>query len=159
MCNSVAQSTYSVLCHHHYRHFRDLLIIKTEARCPFVGFAVKKGNFSAPSPVQGPACPKPSPSHVPRLPSSCRVRLHAAGHHLCVVFTWAPDYILWQLLVWALWLQPETLQWGWGKGVLRGGSFVKRYFIKVEEQPMEPRVWIPGANPLICSWVCHTRNY
>lgn len=133
MCNSVAQSTYSVLCHHHYRHFQNLLIIwNWRARCPFVGLLLRKGNFSAPSPVPRVQL-APSPSHpmfpLSPLPYRC-VFMRLAT--ICVlVFTLGSrshpcDNYLCELCG----LQPETLPGEAGEGcptrwVICGGGSIK----------------------------------
>ena len=162
MCNSVAQSTYSMLPYIITTAIsRTYSSSETEARCPSVGLLLRKATALHPALFQGASLPQALLIPCSPPPLSPQVRLHAAGHHLCAgVHPGLQDYILWQLLVWALWLQPETLSGeAGGKGVLQGGSFAGGGSIKVERTAHGAK----GVNPrwssfLLCSWVCHTRN-
>lgn len=106
----MALSTFPVLSHHHHHTFPKCGRPPKQKLYPFGSLLLRKAVPCSPASLRGPSLPQGLLFSSSLLPLILQVCLHAAGHHLCAgVHPGFQDYILWQLLVWALWLQPEPL--------------------------------------------------
>ena len=151
----MAQSAYSALSHHYYCHFQNLLIIWNWNLVPLCGFAVKKGNVSAPSPVpRGQLGPSPSHPMLPASPLPCRCVFMRLATICVLVFTLGSkitscDSYLCELCGYNQKLYPVRLggRASHEVGHLVGVGGVDS--IKIERTAHGARVWIPD-DPLSC---------
>ena len=129
---------------------------QTEARCPSVGLLLRKATSLHPALFRGASLPQAllipcsPPPLSPAGASSC-----GWPPSVCWCSPWAPRlHPVTTTCVSSVATTRNSTRWGWGEGrptrwVIwrgRGGAVA----LRSREQPVEPRVWIPG-DPLSCS--------